>query len=282
MDILTLTDSRMEMSLVPVRIKEIEEDSNYILSILAEDFIQGVSHAQAYPRQENLAPQINHNIHPGDVNVPIIFLAPSELWQSADKPEIWIVATGENEFWGGCDIHVSHDNLTYSYCGTIFGVGKQGSLSAALPIGGDPDSVNTCSVDLSISNGGLLSGTQVDADNLVTLCIVIDGSMELISYQTATLTDTNQYDLTYLRRGAKGTPISFHGAGAGFARLDEKVFKLPFDSVWLANTAYFKFCSFNIWKVHTQNLADVEAYQIIKRCGLSDTGSGADEISVVK
>ena len=61
----------------------------------------------------------------------------------------------------------------------------------------------------------MLSGTQADADNLVTLCYV-DG--ELISYRTATLTAAYQYDLTYLRRGVYGTAINAHSAGSNFAR----------------------------------------------------------------
>src|SRR6185436_13861080 len=57
--------------------------------------------------------------------------------------------------------------------------------------------------------GLVLSGTQADADNLVTLCYVDD---ELVSYRTATLTAAYKYDLTYLRRGIYGTVINAHSA----------------------------------------------------------------------
>src|SRR5204862_408647 len=83
-----------------------------------------------------------------------------------------------------------------------------------LPSHADPDTSNTLSVDLSESQGQLLSGTTADADAFVTLCLC-DG--ELIAYQTATLTAAHQYELTYLRRGVYGTPIGAHSSGTSFA-----------------------------------------------------------------
>ena len=65
--------------------------------------------------------------------------------------------------------------------------------------------------------GGLNnSATTADATALNTLCYV-DG--EYISYETATLTAANKYDLTYLRRGAYNSVIGAHALNAPFARL---------------------------------------------------------------
>lgn len=155
-----------------------------------------------------------------------------------------------------------------------------GILTAPLPLGSDPDVINTCSVDISRSLGELLSGTQLGADNLATLCLVLDGGLEVISYQTATLTGSHKYDLTYLRRGAKGTQISDHPIGSKFLRLDNLIAKLSFDSIWLHNVVYFKFCSFNIWKSGIQSLADVTGYPFVIQNPISDAMWGADSVIV--
>lgn len=300
MDIVTLTDSYLGMDHYPVRIKEIEEDEEYNNFIIAEDFPEGIGQAARHSTQENLGYLTDFNIDPGNVNTPIIFLAPSVLWAVPDKPEIWIALSGSEEFWGGCDVHVSHDDATYDYCGTLIGKSRHGFLSAPLPIGSDPDWTNVCSVDLSISNGGMISGTQIDADNFVTLCMILTGGMEAISYQDAVLTAENKYNLGYLRRGAKGTSNVAHPTGSQFVRLDEHILKLPFDSLWLHKVVYFKFCSINLWEANKQDLADVDAYEFVIQSpisdlmigtdsvvlastpGISDSGHGTDSISVSK
>jgi hypothetical protein len=251
-----------------------------------------------YPRQASGGYLVDHNVNPGDVNDPVIFLAPEELWASPDKPEIWIAVSGAATNWGGCDVHVSSDDSSYGFAGSINSKSRHGTLSATLPVGSDPDEVNTCSVDLTLSEGTLLSGTQLDADNLVTMCAIIDSEIEVISYQTATLTATNKYDLTYLRRGKKGTSISVHVSGSRFVRIDDNVLRLPFESVWMHAPIYFKFCSFNIFYSNKQGLADVDPYtftiqsqisdillgtdSIFVGALLSDSGAGVDDVSVSK
>ena len=101
------------------------------------------------------------------------------------------------------------------------------------------------SVDLTNSLGALLSGTQSDADNGTTLCYV-DG--EYLSYETATLTSTYNYNLgTYLRRGMWGSTVSSHAIGSFFARLDNQVVKIPYNATDVGRTLYLKFVSFNIY-----------------------------------
>src|SRR5205085_9329137 len=117
--------------------------------------------------------------------------------------EIWVIASGGAN-WGGCQVWVSSDGNTYALAGTIYRGARQGTLTATLPSHADPDTADTLSVDLSESQGQLLSGTQADADDFVTLCYC-DG--ELLSYSTATLTAAHRYDLSYLRRGVYGPPI---------------------------------------------------------------------------
>jgi len=154
-------------------------------------------------------------------------------------------------------VWVSSDNNTYALAGTIARGGRQGVLTAALPAGSDPDTTDTLAVDMAMSGGQLLSGTQADADNAITLCYC-DG--ELISYETATLTAPYRYNLTYLRRGLYGTPIGAHAAGASFARFglnDPYLFKYVYPASLIGKTVYVKLQSFNTFGQELTNLSNV-------------------------
>jgi hypothetical protein len=148
----------------------------------------------------------------------------------------------------------------------LFGPSRYGVLSAQLPYGSDPDTEHTCSIDLTVSKGGLFSGTQDDADKFITACLVED---EIISFQTATLTAAYKYDLTYLRRGGYNSTIATHASDSRFVRLDSQIAKIPFDPNLIGKTIYVKFCSFNVWTHGMQSLADVDPYEVIPGPSLS-------------
>src|SRR5947207_2559706 len=212
----------------------------------------GIGTAIAYPKQTTAGPPLDPLVDPGDTNPPILFEPPPGL--TAGDTEVWIIATGGAN-WGGCQVWVSLDGTTYAYAGTIYRGGRQGVLTASLPSHPDPDTSNTLAVDLSESQGQLLSGTTADADAFVTLCLC-DG--ELIAYQTATLTAAHQYDLTYLRRGVYGTPIGAHAAGGSFARFgpnDPSLFKYVYPASFIGQTIHVKLPAFNIFGQALQGLA---------------------------
>src|ERR1051326_768689 len=173
----------------------------------------GIGTPLAYPKQATAGAPLDPLILPGDTNPPILFEPPPGL--TAGDLEVWIIATG-GASWGGCQVWISLDGSTYAYAGTIYRGGRQGILTAALPSHADPDTANTLVVDLSQSQGQLLSGSLADADAFVTL-IYCDG--ELIAFETATLTSAYHYNLAYLRRGVYGTPVGAHSAGASFCAL---------------------------------------------------------------
>jgi hypothetical protein len=171
---------------------------------------------------------------------------------------VWIIATG-GALWGGCQVWVSSDGNTYAMAGTIYRGGRQGVLTATLPSHADPDTGNTLSLDLSESRGQLLSGTMADADDFVTLCYC---GGELVSFETATLTSAYHYDLTYLRRGAYGTPVGAHASGAGFARLgpnDPSLFRYRYPASFVGKTVYVKLPAFNIFGQALQDLSGLTA-----------------------
>jgi hypothetical protein len=128
-------------------------------------------------------------------------------------------------------------------------------LTAALPSHADPDTANTLAVDLTQSQGQILSGTMADADSFVTL-VYCDG--ELLSFETATLTAPAKYNLTYLRRGVYGTPIGAHSVGATFARFgpnDPSLFKYVYPQSFVGRTIQVKLPAFNIFGQAMQSLA---------------------------
>src|SRR5579883_1368547 len=217
MDIVTLTDPALGLDKQWVRITEITEDDNGNLLVTAEEYLAGTGSAALYNFGTSSGYAADYNVAPPATNPPIVFAAPVALAQLG--LEIWIVVSGGAN-WGGCDIWVSSDGNTYKQAARSIGGSRQGVLTATLPAAGDPDTTHALSVDLSMSEGALLSGTQADADAYHTLCYV-DG--ELASYETATLVSGSRYDLTYLRRGAYGTAVGQHLAGGNFARLDNAV-----------------------------------------------------------
>jgi len=197
-------------------------------------------------------------------DAPLIFNPPIALTPSG--VEMWAaVAGGLN--WGGCNVLVSYDGTTYEQVGTVNGPARYGSLTAAFAAGSDPDTVNSCSVDLSASDGELISAAQAVADAAGTLCLVdplVSAQAELISFETATLTAPNRYSLTgYIRRGVENTPIGLHSVGAPFARLDQAIFKFPYLATQAGQIVYVKFQSFNLWGAAAQPLSDCVPYTAV-------------------
>jgi hypothetical protein len=216
----------------------------------------GVSTAVFHPRLATAGSAVYTLIDPGGTNPPIIFEPPAAL--SGGAHEVWLIASGGSG-WGGCQVWISLDNATYALAGTIYRGARQGTLTATLPSHPDPDDTNTLSVDLLQSQGQLLSGTQADADNFVTLCYV---SGELISYQAAVLTASHAYNLTYLRRGVYGTAINTHATGDKFARFgpsDPSLFRHRYSANFVGQTIYVKLPAFNIFGQALQDLSGLAA-----------------------
>jgi hypothetical protein len=216
----------------------------------------GAGTAAPYPKQASAGPPLDSLAAPGNTNPPIIFEPPPAL--SGGAAEVWVIATGGTD-WGGAQLWISSDGNTYAFAGNIYRGGRQGVLTATLPSHADPDATDTLSVDLSMSQGQLLSGTLADADNFVTLSFC-DG--ELLAYETATLTPAHQYDLTYLRRGVYGTAIGAHSAGGNFARFgpnDPSLFKYAYPQSFVGQTIHIKLPAFNIFGQALQSLAGLTA-----------------------
>lgn len=255
MDVVTLTHAPLGLDLFQVRIKEIEEDENGRLRMVVEEFPFGVATPALIQTQQPSGYSVNFNVAPGNANPPVIFEPPMSL-AGQGRYELWLATSGGVN-WGSAEVWVSFDDATYKRVGTITNPARHGTLSAPIAAGSDPDTVNTLAVNLSASRGELVSGTTADRDDLRTLCYV-DG--ELISYQTATLTAANRYNLTSLRRGAHGTAIAAHNIDTRFARLDDAVFKYGYEASDIGKTLYIKLRSFNTFGSGAEELATLAAY----------------------
>ena len=252
MDIVTLTDAGLGLNKTPVRITEIEEDEEGVLSVKAEDYPVGVYTTSEYPTQPSLGYSADYNVSPGNAHAPVIFEAPLQL--TGGEPQIWM-ATAGGDMWGGAEVWVSTDGDSYTRVGVVNHKARFGSLTAALPSGAVFDRTNTLSVE--ISAGQMTGGTEQDSRDLLTLCYV-DG--EFLAYANAELKGVGRYTLGNLTRGAYGSAIDSHAAGSQFARIDDTLFRYAVPRNWIGRTVWVKLVSYNVFSGGIQDLASVPAY----------------------
>lgn len=252
MDLVTLTDEGLGLDKTPVRIIEIEEDEEGVLTVKAEDFPMGAASATAYPTQPSLGYSADYNKSPGNAHAPVVFEAPLQL--TGGEPQIWL-ATAGGDMWGGAEVWISTDGDSYTRIGATNKKARFGSLSAPLASGAVFDRANT--LDVEISAGQMTGGTEQDSRDLLTLCYV-DG--EFLAYGTAELKGVGRYTLGNLTRGAYGSTIDAHAAGRQFVRVDEALFKYAVPANWVGRTVWVKLVSFNVFGSGVQELAEVPAY----------------------
>jgi len=264
MDIIGLTDANLGLSNTPVRIVSIEEDEkDGMLTFKAEEIPGAVGTAIVNPNFGPTRYVPNYNLDPGIVNPPVFFETPLALLQAA-AVEVDIAISGLNPLWGGCNVWVSTDGVTYQYLAQFLSKSRMGVLTAdlssftPLPNSNNIDTASLLEIDMAESDGELNNAaTETDATALNTVCYV-DG--ELIAFGNDVLTGTNQYTLSYLNRGCYGSTIGAHAIGSAFARLDAGIFRYDANQAYINTTMYFKFCSFNVWGGGLQTLDEVAPY----------------------
>ncbi|MEO6964998.1 MAG: phage tail protein [Acidobacteriaceae bacterium] len=260
MDLVTLTDVVTGLAKEPVRITKIEEDGNRVYSVTAEEFPWGTATATLYPKQPaSIPPPLPSMADPGDTIATEVFEPPASVAVTvANSPyQIWMALTGGAN-WGGCVIMLSLDGDAYNQIGNQTGTSRGGKLTADLPQGSDPDLINTLSVE---TTGQLFNVSKQQADGFATLSKVGD---EYLSYMNAQLTgsdsQTNDYNLTYLRRGVASTANIGHTVGQDFVRIDTQIFQYSYNPSLTGKTIYFKFLSVNLLGQMQQTLDQVSAY----------------------
>jgi len=262
-DIVTLTYEPFFHRL-PVKITQIQEQSDSTLLITAEDYPSGIGSAPLYGREAPSGYIPNYNLDPGGLLPPLIFEPPQSLGQGT---QLWFALCGaDRSAWGGCVIMASADGETYDRIGTITGWPNLGIVGAPLPAvaaapGGGPslDAVNTLTADLLASGGTLSTTSEANAQALGSLCYV---GGEYIAFANATPIGPNMFGLTYLLRGAHGSEIEAHAVNEKFVLLDQAIFRWTYDPLLVGATIHFKFLSFNIYGGGQVQLSEATEYAV--------------------
>jgi hypothetical protein len=270
MDIVTITDGNLGLSNYPVRVIEIEEDDKGLLAVTCEELVSGVSTPQYYPSASPSGSyQPNWGVPAVPVNAPLIVQPPTSLTGGLDQ--VWVGASGINggggSQWGGANVYVSIDNVTYSQVAVLTAPLRQGFLTAALPAAAGWDSVDTLAVNLAESGGALAGTSQTAAQQGATLSVV---DSEFLAYETATLVSANAYDLTGLARGQGGSAATAHSSGAPFARVDGAVIRYALPANFAGLTLYFKFQSFNVFGGGAEDLSTLAVYSFVPTVAAGD------------
>jgi hypothetical protein len=270
MDIVTITDGNLGLSDYPVRIIEIEEDDKGLLSFTCEELVSGISTPQYYPSASpSGAYQANWGTPAVPVNTPLIVSPPSSLTGGVNQ--VWVGASGINsgggQQWGGANVYVSIDDVTYSQVAVLTGPMRQGFLTASLAAAAGWDSVDSLSVDLSESGGTLAGTSQAAAQQGATLSLV---DTEFLAYETATLVSGNAYNLTGLARGLGGSQATAHSSGAPFSRIDGAVVRYTLPANFAGQTLYFKLQSFNVFGGGAEDLSTCAVYTFTPSLTLTD------------
>jgi hypothetical protein len=231
----------------------------------------GASTAVKYPSQSAAGPGPNPQLQaqPGDINTPILFEPGAAL--TGGRLVLYVIASGENPNWGGCNVWASVENPEGSYgiLGAITTNATQGVTTDVYPMGADPDTTDTLTVDLTESEGSLVSVTEANADNSLTCAYIgnapAEGELqnqpfELISYSSVELTSLSKYNLgTYIRRGVYNSTIFDHPEGSQFG-LIYSAFLYSYPENLVGAVIYLKFPSFNTLGVQLQDISEVPYY----------------------
>lgn len=251
-DYVTLTDVRLGLDRVPVRVLSVEEDDTGTLTINAEDAPAGIHASPLYTPPSGGGYVVDFSVAPGNVVAPAFFEIPAT--QALSGLAVGIAVTGNSVEWGGCEIWGSNDGTSYAYVGQTAGGARYGTIGSAIT-----DAVGQVPrVTLAGIGGQILSGSAADAANLSTLALI---GGEFVAFTTSALVAANVYDLTLATRGVHNTTAAAHSGGAPFVRVDDAVaYSDDLDLSMIGKTLYFKFLSYNRYGGGRQALADVSAH----------------------
>ena len=181
MDLITLTDTLQGIVGVPVRITAFNEQKDHSFAGTAEPFVYGMCSPTGLA---TTSPTVNPNTigeTAGDVNPPIIFEPVPGLFPSLSGDQIWVVVSSGADNYGGCQVFISTDGgssynpapgIASPSTNVVTGSAVAGDLTGDWPAAADPDSTNNLDVDLTESNGTLLSYSTAAENNFEYPCYV--------------------------------------------------------------------------------------------------------------
>lgn len=262
MDLVTLTDANLGLAQKTVRLISWEETDEGHLKFTAEEWPFGVATPALYGVSTGAGYAPDTQVLPGSVNVPVILEPP--LGMTAGEPQVWIGASSTNDNWGGALVWVSRDGTTYEQVGVIYKGFRDGYVLAGWT------GTGALKVHMTQSKGELVSASATDAAAFVAP-IYCNG--EVMSFSTATLTGSYDYDLTIVNRGGYGTPQTNKTTSHQVCRLDETLCKLPTPQGCLGGVMRVKLQSFNLYGQQFEDLAGVTAYSYTIAGGATGTNN---------
>lgn len=271
MDLLTINDKVNNIVQQLVRITEIEEQDDGVM-IVAEEVLANASHAPKYSTQRGSGYLPDLGVDPGNPEHVQLINAPTLLCDHGGY-EMWLAASSSNPNWGGAQVWVSDDNVNYELAGVLTGPSRMGVLTSDVTAyAGGAGAVDGSSVvNVTIDRGYIFPGTDNTRDEFTTICYLASNGGEFISYRDATLTGTLSYSIGNLCRAGYGTKALSHAAGTMFVRLDDCIFRMPYERNMLNKVLYVKLLSYNVYGGALQALSDVTAQTITLK---PNTGNG--------
>ena len=254
MDIVTLSDANLALAGTPVRILEIQEDSDGLLAVTAEEYPGAVGMTPGYA----VDPATNdgftsRSVVPDPVNAPVVFEPPSDLTGGVEQIRFGVSGGAGGVFdpnWGGAAVYASSDNATYAQIGSVSTPSRMGALTAALDA---PPGIAGDLAQVSFAE----SGATVVGATMPTLVLI---DHEILSFTTATLTGPNTYALGGLARTLYGQNGTAHAIGAPVLIFDPFVLTYALPQGLVGTPLWFKFASFNIFGAMQQDLSTCTAY----------------------
>jgi hypothetical protein len=263
MDIIEIIDPVTYPNGQWVRIKEITENDDRTLSMIAEEYQQGTGTAVAFSSTAGAGVgagnQGNTAASPGQVQSVEFIDLPAGLVNVLGGVYT-IAACGASNVGGFQVWNTVDESAGYNFLGTINGSTIMGTLSSSFGSGSDPDTVNTLAVDFSESRGTVSAATETAANNDQTLLYV---GGEFVAWTDVDVTSQYNCSLgTYLRRGQYGSAITSHATSTGVVVLEPNgnTLPVPYAAADVGVAQYFKFLAFNPSGGALQTLDEVSAY----------------------
>lgn len=167
---------------------------------------------------------------PSTLSGPTIFAVMNlpVLIDAHDKLGVYIAAAGMLGSWRGCLVQISRDDgATWATAlPEVLEASIIGSLVDPLPLAPESGTDVTNTLHVTVYGGELESITETQLLNDGNPCAIVrdDGTSEIIQFQTASLVDDGEYNLTTLTRGRLDTTPAAHEAGARFVQLESVYF----------------------------------------------------------
>jgi hypothetical protein len=292
MDLVTITEPKIFINALPVRLTKVIENENAELECEAEPFVYGCHSPDALAITA-VAPYVpsTEAVVATLVNTPVIFEPYPKLISSAPNSggastpqQLWIVVSDSDVNYGGSIVMLSTDGGgSYNPVGQITGNAITGYTVGDWPAHADPDTADDLAVDLTESLGTLASYAVADEDAFTYPCYVAGnpggtfGALfpyELMTYAVATLTAANKYTLkatgggtNHLRRNVfavvepgQGWDHPNNSRWAFLSPAGTGILKLNLDPKWIGTTLHFKFLAVNQIGGNPQDLTAVTDY----------------------